>query len=151
MQYNTKIYSNASYFAEVVRLLAAQKKVKITVKGQSMEPFLKTGDVVALKPYDKTTIQIGEIVLGKYDGRFMLHRVQEIKDWGIRMMGDGNNSRIEDVPHEEVYGVVFEAYRGDKNLGICSSKSLLFAKFWYKAKFIRRIFFKFKRFNHTAK
>lgn len=141
---NIKILNNAVYFAEVERLLNANKQVKIPIKGNSMEPFLKNGDEVLLLPYDKDKVQLRDIVLGIYNGRHMLHRVCEITPIGIRMMGDGNIHQIEDVPHDNVIGVVIAGFRGGRTLDITSRKAYFKAMIWFRFRFIRRIFSIFK-------
>ena len=146
MANHVKILNNEVFFAEVERILNSGKQVKIVVKGSSMEPFLRNGDEVLLMPYNKESLKLRDIVLGMYDGRYMLHRVHDISSTGIRMMGDGNLQQIEDVVHEKVIGVVIAGFRQGRDLAITSNRSYFMAKIWYKCRLLRRIFSIFKRF-----
>lgn len=146
MHKQVKILNNDVFFAEVERLLKADKQVKIPVKGGSMEPFLKTGDEVLLVPYNKNKVKLRDIVLGVYKGKHMLHRVHAISHEGIRMMGDGNIQQIEDVVHDKVIGIVVGASRDGRDLNINSKTFYILATIWFKFRFLRRIFSIFKRF-----
>ena len=53
--------------------------VRITVRGNSMSPLLIDGkDVVTLKPFLPDNLKVGDIVLFRYKGTFLLHRIIEI-------------------------------------------------------------------------
>ena len=59
-----------------------------------MGPIIKRSDILYVLPYNKTKIQIGDIVVFKYSGQTMptVHRVLRSNGSGITTMGDNNNS-----------------------------------------------------------
>lgn len=75
---------------EAVRLVNEGLSVTMLVKGRSMLPFILGGreSVVLTRP---GVIKPGDIVLARIDGtRYVLHRVMEVSDGRVELMGDGN-------------------------------------------------------------
>jgi signal peptidase I len=69
---------------QIIALLKEGRSVAVTATGLSMHPFLRPGDLVAIRPIeDRERILPGELVLYEQDGvRWVVHRV-------IRVMGEG--------------------------------------------------------------
>lgn len=58
--------------------------VRITVRGNSMSPLLLDGkDAVTLRPFVPDGLKVGDVVLFRYKGAFLLHRIIEIKGSNI--------------------------------------------------------------------
>ncbi len=83
------------------------KVVAIVPQGISMLPFIVGGEdlVVLLK---KEKVEMGDIVLVKYKGRHILHRVYVIDGDRVILMGDGNLEGTEEVTGGEIMGTVVE-------------------------------------------
>ena len=75
---------------EAVRLVEEGRDVTFPVKGDSMLPFIVGGrEKVVFSPVK--TLRKGLIVLAfTTDGRYVVHRISDIKDDKITLMGDGN-------------------------------------------------------------
>ena len=78
------IVSNDTFFEEVIALLREGKKVTVPAKGESMLPFIVGGvDSVVLEGVDGgapagtvlKAANVGDVVLFRADGRFILHRI----------------------------------------------------------------------------
>ena len=86
-------------------------------KGPSMNPALKPGDQLWIKPYKGQKIQCGDVVvfISPGDGFGVVHRVVSLDSSGIRTQGD-NNNRVDPwlLSHEEILGRVFSAERGNR-------------------------------------
>ena len=78
---------NETFFALVDERLAAGERVKITLKGTSMQPTLIAGDVLTLEPLTRDP-QVGDVVLFRYGGRHLLHRVVAAEGDCYTMRGD---------------------------------------------------------------
>ena len=80
MQKKTKItFSNDFFFNWVEEEIAAGRSVRFSVKGFSMMPLLRSEiDEVLLEPVI-CNIKVGEILLFRYLGKHILHRVIDIK------------------------------------------------------------------------
>ena len=83
------------------------KVVAIVPQGISMLPFIVGGEdqVFLLK---KEKVEVGDIVLVKYNGRSILHRIYVIDGKRVVLMGDGNLKGTEEVKEEAILGTVVE-------------------------------------------
>lgn len=80
---------NKIFFAAVEERLAAGEKVKITLVGTSMRPTLLGGDVLTLAPVaTDATLDVGDVVLFRYQGHHVLHRIVAIEGDRHTMRGD---------------------------------------------------------------
>ena len=102
-----RVLPNDVMLDEVARLLDEGREVVIIPKGMSMLPFIRGGiDKVTLrKPSD---LSVGDIVLVKFNGVYILHRIIGIEGEHITLMGDGNLQGTESGTRSEVIGIVSE-------------------------------------------
>ena len=77
---------NETYFSLVEEQLAATGRVKIKLVGTSMQPTLIAGDELTLEPVE--AVAVGDVVLFRYRGRHILHRIVAIEGERITMRGD---------------------------------------------------------------
>lgn len=133
----TKKINNNEFFGEVKKLLQDKKRVRITVVGKSMYPFLEQGDQVMLEPVKEKKLLIGDIVLASYRGKYILHRIIRKKEDEFMLAGDGNYKQIEKVAKSDIWAVVVEAYREGQSLNI--GRSNIKGVFWYYLRFFRRL------------
>ena len=69
---------NSVLFEEVAAVLQEGREAVITPTGNSMRPFIRGGvDRVVLGLRD--TLAVGDIVLARFDGRYILHRILGIR------------------------------------------------------------------------
>ena len=91
--------NNETFFALVEERLAAGERVTITLAGTSMQPTLVAGDVIELgKDRD---VKVGDVVLFRYRGRHVLHRIVSIEGARYVMRGD-NCVNCEEVRREDI-------------------------------------------------
>ncbi len=101
-----KIVSNTIIFADVTRLIAEGRSVKIVVKGNSMRPFIFHGDSVELRAI-ASPLRVGDIVLAQHnEGSFVIHRVISIDNDCITLRGDGNSHFNEEVNRQDIIAQV---------------------------------------------
>lgn len=79
--------NNDIYFALVEEQLAANGQVKIPLVGTSMQPTLCPGDLLTLASLSSDP-QIGDVVLFRYHGHHLLHRIVAIDGDCYTMRGD---------------------------------------------------------------
>lgn len=132
-----KKINNNEFFDEVQKLLLDKKRVRITVVGKSMYPFLQHGDQVLLEQIKEVELSIGDIVLASYKGAYILHRIIRKKGEGFVLAGDGNYKQTESVTKADIWAIVVEAYREGEVLDI--SKSKMKGVLWYYLRFFRRL------------
>lgn len=78
---------NETYFALVEERIAAGERVRINLVGTSMQPTLMTGDELELE-IARQPVSVGDVVLFRYQGRHILHRVVAIEGDNYTMRGD---------------------------------------------------------------
>jgi len=98
---------NEILLGEVAQLLSEGREVVITPKGNSMRPFIR-GEVDSVRLQRHGTLRVGDIVLAHFGGRYVMHRIYDIEDGQIMLMGDGNLQGVERGVESDVAGVVVE-------------------------------------------
>lgn len=101
------ILPNDLMLGEVSQLLHEGREVVMTTKGNSMRPFIR-GEVDNVRLQRPKELKVGDIVLARFEGRYILHRIIGIKGEQVTMMGDGNLQGVEQVRKSDVSGVVVE-------------------------------------------
>lgn len=95
--------SNDIFFAEVERLLNEGGEVMITIRGNSMQPVLRDGrDKVVLRRYEGSEVLRGEVMLFRYRGGHVLHRVVSVEGERITFAGDGNYKLYEQAQRSDI-------------------------------------------------
>lgn len=102
--------SNEFLLGEVASVLRDGREAVIIPTGNSMLPFIRGGvDRVALRA--RPDVSVGDIVLVKIDGRYLLHRVIAREGDALTLMGDGNLVGTERCSLSDVIGTVTEIIR----------------------------------------
>ncbi len=97
------------FFATVEEMIGEGRSVEMTVKGFSMRPFLRNErDVVVLSPVGEKVLQRGMVVLFRYGGRHILHRIRKTDGERLLIEGDGNYRSVEIATKEDVVAYVSE-------------------------------------------
>ncbi|MBR3682634.1 MAG: S24/S26 family peptidase [Tidjanibacter sp.] len=106
----TKQIANDLFFASAEEFLREGRSVELRVKGFSMRPFLRNGrDVVVLAPVEEgVALRKGMVVLFRYRGRHVLHRVRRVDGGSLVIEGDGNYRTIEHATTADVVAWVSE-------------------------------------------
>lgn len=91
---------NSTYFALVCDQLAAGQRVRLELKGTSMQPTLIDGDVLTLEPLHEPPA-VGDVVLFRYRGHHLLHRVVAVEGDRYTMRGD-NCVGCEEAGREDI-------------------------------------------------
>ena len=82
------VIPNDEFFAQVCESLSEGRKVSFVVKGHSMYPFMRNEkDRVCLERYDGRNLDAGDVILFKYHGRHILHRVYDMMSGRISPSG----------------------------------------------------------------
>ena len=101
-----------SYFL----FMATGRPTTVIVRGGSMKPTLEDGDVIFIVPRDPNKIRIGDIIVFRIPGAFLVHRVVDIKyvDGKPKFITKGDANPCTDqevglppVPPEKVVGVLY--------------------------------------------
>jgi len=128
--------SNELFFSEVENVIQNGYKVKISVQGNSMKPFLNDGDLAILNKVKKKHLYCGDVVLFHYNDSYVLHRIVKIKGNSVMLAGDGNFSKVEKININDVIAKVISVYRDNESIEFRDFRW----KIWYKLRFFRLIY-----------
>ena len=115
--------SNNLFFAEVEELLAEGKQVTILIIGNSMSPLLRDGrDKVVLRKANDEDIKKGAVMLFRYRGSHVMHRVTKIEGDVVIFEGDGNYKLQEVATRKDIIAVMEAVVRPSGKRIECSSR-----------------------------
>lgn len=116
---NARAISNRELFSIVRDILLEGSTVRVSVNGQSMLPFFRSGSTITLRPVKEEDICKYNVVMADAGDAFVVHRIIEVGEDFITLLGDGNYIGTERVSRDKIYGIVD-----------CSALHLFFAKIW---------------------
>ena len=134
------VVHNDEFFAQVVVLLENGQKVTIPVKGISMLPFIRgERDLVELVAPDRDHLKRDDIVLFRTHGRWIMHRILQVKDGVATIQGDGVWSGKEVVPLRQIHGKAVSILRkGESPRDPYTKRELRLVHAWQKLGGLRR-------------
>lgn len=124
---NCRTIANRELFAIVRDTLLEGSTVRVAVKGQSMLPFFRSGSTITLRPINEGDIRKYNVVMADAGNAFVVHRIIEVSEEYVTLLGDGNYLGTERVTRDKIYGVVD-----------CSALHIFFAKIWLWMRPVRR-------------
>lgn len=110
-----RVVANEILLEEAAALMAEGREVSFTPLGYSMNPFIKGGkDSVTLKKMPSAAV--GDIVLVRLPGHYVLHRVIRVEGEQLTLMGDGNLQGTESCTQADVMGTVTAIQKGRRTI-----------------------------------
>ena len=93
---------------EIRTLISEGKTVSLTVKGNSMNPFMvHLRDQITLGPYQQKDIRKGTVALVKDTrGNYLIHRIIAVGEKTVTLLGDGNIAFTETATFENIIGIM---------------------------------------------
>lgn len=128
------------FYPLMLEAFEENKTFSFPVKGTSMRPFLKNGDIVTLKKFDGNA-KIGDVLFYRRDDMsFVLHRVRKIKNNKLYIVGD-HQTPLEEVSYDKIIATTINYKKSNKDK-IYNMKGIKYSlyKFIVKFKIIRYIF-----------
>lgn len=107
---------------EISKQISSGKRVTITAKGYSMNPFIiHKKDSITLSPWTDADIKAGQVVLVQdMRGQYVLHRIIRREGDKIVLMGDGNVKGTEKAYVSGIIGLMTERTRDGRTIS-CES------------------------------
>lgn len=98
---------------EIRQLISEGKTVAITVKGNSMNPFVvHLRDQMTLGPWKKEDIRKGTVALVRDTrGNHLIHRITEVHPDRVVLLGDGNVKLTETATWDNIIGIMYSITR----------------------------------------
>lgn len=112
----------------------------VPVKGVSMLPFLREDrDRVIMKKYYNQNLKEGDVLLfQRFNGDFVLHRIMEINEGIIVMLGD-NQLSPELISVDQVRAIAIKAVRKGREITAADWTWRFFSMYWRRWIFLRRL------------
>ncbi len=137
-----KTLSNNLFFAQVEREISEGRNVRFRVKGTSMTPLLRNGrDEVVLRPCRTDELKPMDVVLFRYKGNHVLHRIIRRQGEQLTIQGDGICATYEECKTDDVIGIVHNVIRpSGKVISTSSLRWRLQSRLWRSLGKFRKIF-----------
>lgn len=112
----TIIKDKAVMMEEIRTLISEGKTVSLTVKGNSMNPFMvHLRDQMTLGPWTDKDIKKGTVALVKDNrGNYLIHRIIRREKETVTLLGDGNIAMTETARFEDIIGIMYSITRKGK-------------------------------------
>ena len=134
-----KTIANDIFFNFVEEEIAKGKNVRFRVKGFSMLPVIRNmRDDVILYPCKPDELKPLDIVLFRFNGRHILHRIIRMDEDKFIIQGDGIYAFQEFCTKDDIVGKVEFIIRGDRQISVHSKAFTRYSKIWYNLRGIRR-------------
>lgn len=122
-----KTQANVAMFSVVRDLLQQGECVNVTVQGNSMLPFFRSGSTVSIRPVNSADFRKYSVVFADAGDHFVIHRIIAINGNYITLLGDGNVIGTETMTRAKVYGAID-----------CTPVHLFFARLWLLMRPLRK-------------
>ena len=134
-----KTIPNDTFFACVEAELAEGRPVRFRLKGNSMFPLLRNGkDVVVLEKCSFESLKRMDVVLFRYRGKHVLHRIIRREGERLLIQGDGSIVAKEECKVDDVVGKVVQICRSSgKVLSVDSWQWRIPSRLWRGLGFLR--------------
>jgi len=129
----------------IATALAGQGRISLLVRGSSMLPWVRPGDIAVIRRTDVAHVRCGDVVLILRDKRLVVHRL--VKKHGslgttkFLAKGDAHHGDDGMIHGEQILGRVIKIYRGNRQidldeprhlaLGILISQFSRKSAYWY--------------------
>ena len=125
---------------EAIAVLQEGKNVSLYIRGNSMFPFLRDGkDILELCPPGDRALGRGDVVLFRYGGKLLLHRIIALRGEYFIMQGDGCWQNKEKAVRSDIFAILFAVRYPDGRIRHCQSFTWRFySALWFHFRFIRR-------------
>lgn len=135
-----KSIPNEILLPEAARLINEGHTVTITVRGNSMNPFLvDSRDKITLGAFAPEDLQPGAAVLARdTTGRILFHRIIRRNGEALILQGDGNPGQTEETSISQVMGLMTEAIRKEKRYPADGKTWKRYSRWWIRLKPLRR-------------
>ena len=125
---------------EIRNLIAEGQTVTLTVKGNSMNPFIvHLRDQITIGPWKDEDIRKGCVALVRETrGNYVIHRIIRRDEKTVTLIGDGNVGMYEKATYDQIIGIMHSVTRKGKVWAVQSRIWRLYSWFWMLIQPVRR-------------
>lgn len=142
---------NDLFFTCVESEIKVGRSVRFKLRGDSMLPLLRSGkDDIVLYPCQREDLKPMDLVLFRYKGNHLLHRIIKVEGDHFFIQGDGSIVAKEECLYADVVGKVREVIRPSGRVVFLNSRKWRLLSFlWIKSGIFRtlllKVMFRLKR------
>ena len=109
----------------ITRALATQGRISLRVRGSSMLPWVRPGDIAVIRRASVTDVRCGDVVLIHRESRLFVHRLVK-KHSAARFLAKGDAHPGDDgiIEGQEILGRVMKIYRGKRRIDLDQPRHL---------------------------
>lgn len=140
-----RIISSKVFLEDIERMLSEGNDVELRCFGSSMQPYLRGdgSETIVASPFTAEELIRGAIVLFRYHGKFVCHRIIRREKDKLLLQGDGSIKKQEQITVSEVIGIVRTITRRNKKPVSTQTKAArCYWRCWLRFAFIRRYLLK---------
>lgn len=132
---------NELFFAWIEKEIAEGRSVQFRLKGYSMFPLLRNEcDEVVLTPCQENELRPMDVVLFRYQGKHVLHRIIRREGSKLYIQGDGSFVAKEECLTSDVVGKVCTVVRSSgKHIDVNSWQWRLPSTMWRRTGIFRKL------------
>ena len=145
------VISKDLFFKEAESLLSYGKPVELRVTGTSMHPYLRGNgnEIIIVSAFTPEELKVGQIVLFRYEGNHIFHRIIKRKGNSFIIQGDGVVKKQEEVLLSDIIGVVRSIIRpSGKSVSVDRRSHRLYWRCWLLLHPLRRYLLAVYRLFH---
>jgi len=136
-----RVIPNNIFFENVEQLLSEGNSVELRCFGGSMQPYLQ-GDgreVIIASPFSPDELIPGAIVLFRYNGKHICHRIIRRTGEQLLIQGDGVIGNREEVSTSDVIGIIRTIIRRNKKpVSTQTQAAQWYWRCWFRLSPVRR-------------
>lgn len=114
--------------AQIAGQLQDNGRVHLLVRGSSMQPWVRPGDIALIRRAGIEEVRCGDVVLFQRDDRLFVHRLVEkrgtLREAEFLAKGDAHPGPDGVITDQLILGRVTCIYRGDKRIDLDSPRQL---------------------------
>ena len=135
----------------IAALLEQRTPVSFRAGGPSMNPTIRDGDVVAIRPRASNAIRRGSVVLYQIYGRLVLHRytINQKRTKRIFVVGDAAVAGGDWIPEADVLGIAESVCRDGKTCRLDTAGRRLAGLARFALRPLRRALWNFRQTHHA--
>jgi signal peptidase I len=142
------IIDTQEYVSMLRELTEQGKEVSMRISGNSMSPFLMHGrDSILLKKPGRKLKKGDMVFFQRKSGRFVMHRIVQVKKKGFYLLGDAQRWRDKEGPIDEsqIFAVIVRVCRRGEWIGPGNFWWEFFEHIWIRIIPFRRLLIRFYR------
>ena len=145
-----RVIPNHVFFEHIEQLLSRGHSVELRCLGNSMQPYLRGdgSEIIVASPFTPDELIPGAIILFRYDGQHLCHRIVRRSDEKLTAQGDGSLKNEEQITVSDVIAIIRTIIRpGQKPVSTQTKAAQRYWRLWHRFSPVRKYLLRMYRLN----